>query len=158
MVYEKDTVCLMGMQARGSALIPLRVLEQRLADWIDLSLTDQQRICAALINDSFFVPHPEAQFILRIFAIEALCAQPPTQGKRKRSSPRQICKSKFRTLRLTSEAKAFDALYDLRCDFVHEGKGRGKLVEANNTALQLATDLLEADLRQSRRRGLYHSR
>ena len=51
--------------------------EQRLRDWAEPSsgLTERQRISAALINDLFFVPQTEGQFILRISAVQALCDQ-----------------------------------------------------------------------------------
>ncbi len=66
----------------------------------------------------------------------------------KRESLRQAYMTKFRALRSAAEAKTFDGLYKMRSEFVHDGIGRGTLSEANNTALQLATDLLEAELRQ----------
>jgi hypothetical protein len=77
MVYEKDTVRIVGMQARGSALIGATAFEERLSNWIKPSsaLTERQRNCAALLNDSFFVAQTEGQFILRISAVEALCDQ-----------------------------------------------------------------------------------
>ncbi len=77
MVYEKDTVSIVGMDARGSALLAPDALEQRIGDWIGSTshLTERQRNCAALLNDSFFVPQSEGQFILRVSAIEALCDQ-----------------------------------------------------------------------------------
>ena len=56
--------------------------------------------------------------------------------------------TKFRTLRSAAEAKAFDELYQKRSKLVHDGIGRGTLNEATNAVLQLATDLLEAELRQ----------
>jgi hypothetical protein len=143
-------------------------------------LTERQRVCAALINDSFFVTQTEGQFILRISAVEALCDQTdldahyqaaidsleqhlgeltldgdirkPLQQmlmNAKRKSLRQAYKSKFRSLLSPAKAKAFDNLYDKRSKLVHDGIGRGELNEANNEALQLATELLEADLRQS---------
>lgn len=77
MVYEMDTVGIIGMQARGSVLISTTAFEERLATWIKpaSALTERQRNCAALLNDSFFVAQTEGQFILRISAVEALCDQ-----------------------------------------------------------------------------------
>jgi hypothetical protein len=40
------------------------------------SLTANQRVAAELLNDSFFKMSPEASFLLRVSAIEALCPQP----------------------------------------------------------------------------------
>jgi hypothetical protein len=39
------------------------------------SLTANQRVAAELLNDSFFKMSPEASFLLRISAVEALCPQ-----------------------------------------------------------------------------------
>ncbi|WP_434618605.1 hypothetical protein [Tabrizicola sp. M-4] len=76
MVYEKDTVGIIGMQAHGSVLISPNAFQERLNDWLRPSpLTERQRNCAALLNDSFFVAQTEGQFILRISAVEALCDQ-----------------------------------------------------------------------------------
>src|SRR4051812_20893002 len=82
MVYEKNTVGIVGMQARGSALISPHAFEERLGSWIDLSsgLTEGQRNCAALVNDSFFVMQTEGQFILGISAVETLCDQTVRDG------------------------------------------------------------------------------
>lgn len=77
MVYEENTVSIIGMDARGSALIAPDALQQRLTEWVLVTkgLTERQRNCAALLNDSFFVPQTEGQFVLRISAVEALCDQ-----------------------------------------------------------------------------------
>ena len=39
------------------------------------SLTANQRVAAELLNDSFFKMPPEASFLLRVSAVEALCPQ-----------------------------------------------------------------------------------
>jgi hypothetical protein len=39
-------------------------------------LTENQRVAGALLNDSMFKMTPEASFVLRVSAIEALCPQP----------------------------------------------------------------------------------
>ncbi|WP_201841395.1 hypothetical protein [Microvirga zambiensis] len=77
MVYEEDAVAILGMNAQGSVLIAPQVLEDRLTTWVAASagLTERQRNCAALLNDSFFVPQTEGQFVLRVSAVEALCDQ-----------------------------------------------------------------------------------
>ena len=77
MVYEEGAVAFMNFQARGSVQIPAGAFEERLGNWAEPSsgLTERQRNCAALINDSLFVPQSEGQFILRISAVEALCEQ-----------------------------------------------------------------------------------
>jgi len=41
----------------------------------DTSLTANQRVAAELLNDSFFKMSPEASFLLRVSAVEALCPQ-----------------------------------------------------------------------------------
>ncbi len=77
-----------------------------------------------------------------------------TLDNAKRQSLRLAYMTKFRTLRSQAEAKAFNDLYQKRSKLVHDGLGRGELSEATNTALQLATDLLEAELRQPHPAGL----
>jgi hypothetical protein len=73
--HEEGTVITTGLDARGSGTIPPKHLEMSMAEWCKpaLSLTERLRNCAGLINDSFFVPNIEGQFILRISAVEALC-------------------------------------------------------------------------------------
>lgn len=75
MVYEKDTVEILHMQIRMRVVLGVKGFRERLSPWTKLSssLTYRQRNCAALINDSFFVNRAEAQFVLRISAVEALC-------------------------------------------------------------------------------------
>lgn len=179
MVYKKDTVSIIGFQARGSVLIGTQRFEESVAKWINpiSALTERQRNCAALINDSFFVAQTEGRFILLISAVEALCDQAVrdadfqaaidelehhlseqrladdihetlqrTLTTAKRQSLRQAYMTKFRTLASDADAKAFDELYQKRSKLVHDGIGRGTLNEATNLAMQLATDLLEAEL------------
>ncbi|MDD1450842.1 hypothetical protein NHF48_007480 [Sphingomonas sp. H160509] len=76
-VYKENTVKIVGIDARGSALIASDALERRLEMSASLvtGMTDRQRNCAALLNDSFFVPQTEGQFVLRVSAVEALCDQ-----------------------------------------------------------------------------------
>ena len=40
-----------------------------------VSLTEHQRMAAELLNDAFFEISPEAKFLLRVSAVEALCPQ-----------------------------------------------------------------------------------
>ena len=55
MIYEKDTVTIIGMEARGSALISAESFEGNLAYWIKLTqtVTERQRNCAALLTTLF---------------------------------------------------------------------------------------------------------
>lgn len=181
MVYDEESVVICGVQVIGTVSITPHSLEGRLVPWTKpaIDITERQRNCAALINDSLFVPQIEGQFILRISAVEALCDQyavssdylcvienleqhlaklkmddelrktfENTLSNAKRQSLRSAYMQKFRTLRSNDEAKAFDGLYKQRSGLVHDGLGRGTLNEANNAALQLATDLLQAELNQ----------
>ena len=77
MIYEEHAVVIAGMSGRLTALIAPRALEERLTKWASASagLTERQRNCAALLNDSLFVPQTEGQFVLRVSAVEALCDQ-----------------------------------------------------------------------------------
>jgi hypothetical protein len=52
-------------------------LKQMMSAAVDstISLTANQRVAAELLNDSFFKMSPEASFLLRVSAIEALCPQ-----------------------------------------------------------------------------------
>ena len=78
MVYKKDTIRIWGVQAHGIVSIDQNTLQEKIVPWFDkkLSLTERQRNCAALLNDSFFISSSDGQFILRVSAIEALCEQP----------------------------------------------------------------------------------
>ncbi|MER9740890.1 hypothetical protein [Mesorhizobium sp. M0187] len=77
MVYEKDAVTIVGMEARGRSTIASDAFVQRLEEWghATKQLTQRQQNCAALLNDSLFVPQAEGQFVLRVSAVEALCDQ-----------------------------------------------------------------------------------
>jgi hypothetical protein len=52
-------------------------LKQMIGAAVDsaMSLTANQRVAAELLNDSFFKMSPEASFLLRVSAVEALCPQ-----------------------------------------------------------------------------------
>jgi hypothetical protein len=79
MTYQKDTVRIIGTDARGSATIATGQLQSHVARWLPgaTPLTERQRTCAALLNDSHFAASLEAQFILCVSAVEALCEQGP---------------------------------------------------------------------------------
>jgi hypothetical protein len=136
-------------------------------------LTPNQRVAAELLNDSFFDMLPEARFLLRVSAVEALCPQADqTEAFRdlvdrvlasipadasnqikealervaKRQSVRSAYMSKIKQLLGNDKAKQFDALYRRRSDFLHDGAGRGTLGEAANAALEICWKLLLADI------------
>lgn len=77
MVFQKDTVLIAGFNAEGHTLTSAQSVAATLSKWTDVrsALTARQRVCASLLNDSFYVGHADAQFILRISAVEALCDQ-----------------------------------------------------------------------------------
>lgn len=77
MVFEENATRIVGMSATGSLLLNPAVFEEHLVKYAGSvgSLTERQKNCAALLNDSFFVVHAESQFILRVSAVEALCDQ-----------------------------------------------------------------------------------
>jgi hypothetical protein len=77
MVYEENTVGVIGVSAHLSVHVSVNAFEERMSRWIKHNnpLTERQRNCAALLNDAFFVSNTEGQFILRVSAIEALCEQ-----------------------------------------------------------------------------------
>ncbi|HUO97738.1 MAG TPA: hypothetical protein VMU01_03680, partial [Rhizomicrobium sp.] len=75
--YEDGTAAIVGITASGKVVVSLRDFEGLLAPWLKSppALTVRQRNSATLLNDSFFLPSSEGQFILRISAVEALCDQ-----------------------------------------------------------------------------------
>jgi hypothetical protein len=146
------------------------------------SLTANQRVAAELLNDSFFKMSPEASFLLRVSAIEALCPQPDQtdafktmvdgvltslprdapssdrgqieralKGLAARQSVRSAYTSKIKQLIGDDKAKKFDALYERRSNFLHNGSGRGTLGDAADAALEIGLELLLADIAQSAR-------
>jgi hypothetical protein len=168
--------------------LPAPLKAQELIDVVTTSvdsasaLTANQRVAAELLNDSFFKMSPEARFLLRVSAVEALCPQAnqteafkelvarvlasiPTEassqdrdqlknaleGLATRQSVRSAYMSKIKLLLCDDKAKGFAALYVQRSEFLHDGKGRGTLGEAANAALEIALELLHADLVQSAR-------
>jgi hypothetical protein len=142
-------------------------------------LTPNQRVAAELLNNSFFEMSPEARFLLRVSAVEALCPQadqtedfrnlvdnvlasipedPSNQIKEalkrlaKRETVRSAYMSKIKRLLGNDNAKTFDELYRRRSNFLHEGAERGTLGEAANTALKICRELLLADIALRRAR------
>jgi hypothetical protein len=140
----------------------------------NLVLTPNQRVAAELLNDSFFEMSPEARFLLRVSAVEAMCPQAgQTEAVRdqvarvlrsipsdasgqikealeriaKRQTVRSAYMSKIKHLLGNDEAKRFDALYGRRSDLLHDGAGRGVLGEAANAALDICWKLLSAEVR-----------
>jgi hypothetical protein len=77
MTFEEDTLSIIGQNAHGSSTVSKDGFQDRFAPWVTSkkALTERQRNCAALLNVSFFVANIEAQFILRVSAVEALCDQ-----------------------------------------------------------------------------------
>jgi hypothetical protein len=65
----------------------------------------------------------------------------------RRQSVRQACLANLR-LRLGGEAaKEFDPLYGLRSKYLHEGRGRASLSGPAGQALNIATNLLIAEIK-----------
>lgn len=83
LTYEENTVTIIGVEGRGQSNISRDVFEEHLKNWKSFvgSLTERQRNCALLLNDSFFVSKTESQFILRVSAVEALCKQGKVDGE-----------------------------------------------------------------------------
>jgi hypothetical protein len=144
------------------------------------SLTANQRVAAELLNDSFFKMSPEASFLLRVSAVEALCPQAdqtdafrtvvdglltsittPSSDRDQieqalkrlaaRQSVRSAYMSQIKQLIGDDKAKKFDALYVRRSTFLHDGSGRGTLGDASDAALEIGLELLLADIAQSAR-------
>ncbi len=63
-----------------------------------------------------------------------------------KQSVRSAYMSKFRRLLGNDKAREFDELYNLRSKFLHEGLGRGNLLEPANAGLNLAQELLLVDV------------
>lgn len=180
MVYEEGTVQIVGISGYGKSSCKADALEINLSAQCAFSsaLTDRQRTCAALLNDSLFARRSEAQLILRVSAVEALCDQSDIGpehieayelietyirqqdvkpeilttilrllGYQKKQSIRSAYLAKFKSLISDDSAQRFDRLYQLRSKFVHDGRGRGDLGEASLEAFDLATELLQKDLR-----------
>lgn len=77
MTYQDGTVRIVNTTAEGFTTVSADSLQSRLCQWIGVvgEMTERQRTCASLLNDSFYVAQVDAQFVLRISAVEALCDQ-----------------------------------------------------------------------------------
>jgi hypothetical protein len=166
--------------------LPTILTDHELKEMVDAavgsaaSLTANQRVAAELLNDSLFKMSPEASFLLRFSAVEALCPQgAQTDAFRKivdsvrgsipkgtanldrdqieealkrvaaRQSVRSVYMAKIKQLIDDDKAKKFDALYNRRSKFLHDGTGRGTLGDAADAALEIGLELLLADIAQS---------
>ena len=58
-------------------------------------------------------------------------------------------RSKITALLSTEKADRFVELYDMRSKYVHDGKGRGKVGTHSDEVLNLAVELLKADIRSA---------
>jgi ribosomal protein S13 len=77
MVYRQDSVTIATLEAHGFASTSAQSIQEHLTRWAGFgsTMSERQRLCAALLNDAFYAGQSEAQFILRISAVEALCDQ-----------------------------------------------------------------------------------
>lgn len=148
-VYEDGAILVRGGRVRLSISTAATNLENLITTrWhAGCNLTEQQRLSAALLNDALFVEHVEATLILRIAAIEALCEQ-QVKSNGKLEGTKKACRRKIANLLPHRNLEDFNWLYEQRGRFLHAGKLRGALGEASTHALELATELLEADLRR----------
>lgn len=104
MIYEKGTVAIIRMEARGTVSTGLSALQGQLALWLDklTVLTERQKNCALLLNDSFFTANVESQFVLRVSAVEALCA--PSEPNEHYQSVVQELQNHLATLNASEDA------------------------------------------------------
>lgn len=77
MTYRQDSVQILRIEAALSTQMPLATFLSELSSIARpaSSITERQRTCAALLNDSQFAVQDEATFVLLISAVEALCDQ-----------------------------------------------------------------------------------
>lgn len=77
MTYEHETVAIINTRAEGFTTTSSNSVQDQVCRWLSVapSMTERQRTCASLLNDSFYVSQVDAQFVLRVSAIEALCDQ-----------------------------------------------------------------------------------
>jgi hypothetical protein len=181
-VFKEGSVSIIGSQIGGHSHSSRERWESLIDEASGLvpKLTKRQSICARLINDSFFVPSFDVQFILRISAVEALCTQERldknfqdmadsllrsleklggNESNKKilrdaidRARVETIAKAyraKIEGLLSSERRKQFDKLYRTRGKFLHRGEERGSLAAAAGEALDIASDLLIAELRAS---------
>jgi len=177
MTFEQDTVAIAWQEMMFRVTLSVEGFQGRLATWLNYSrVTDRQRICAALLNDSFFATSGESQFILRISAVEALCAQDELPAEYQEAIKR--LSEHLSQLSLSSEVRGtisqwlrsrgmvsvnaalrqkfssalpgewqnFSKLYSCRSRLLHDGLGRGQLREEAAEALRIGIAILKADL------------
>lgn len=77
MTFEQNSVTIANWDTYGFTSTPVQSIQAHLLRWTPIggTMTERQRICAALLNDAFYTGQSEAQFILCISAVEALCDQ-----------------------------------------------------------------------------------
>ena len=77
-VFEEHKVVHVTMNAQGTVRSSSKAFHSTVEDALRLSsgkLSERQQICAALIDDSFFVPNMDVRFVMCVSAVEALCDQ-----------------------------------------------------------------------------------
>jgi hypothetical protein len=77
MTYQDGAVDIVRMEGALSTQTPLALFRGEMERWSGVVewMTERQRTCAALLNDSHYAVQEEAQFVLLISAVEALCDQ-----------------------------------------------------------------------------------
>jgi hypothetical protein len=136
-------------------------------------LSNRQRICLELINDSLFESSTDAQLVLRVSAIEALCERAPrpevvrnllsmlimqlpedaadeVRNALTRAAEQSIgeaCRAKVRKLLGEEREQEFRSIYRARNRLVHDGVGRGQNGEQASKAMLLVRDLARAEIR-----------
>jgi hypothetical protein len=139
-------------------------------------LSNRQRVFLELINDSLFESSADAQLVLRVSAIEALCERAPrpeavrnlilmlieqlpedaaeeVQNALTSAAQQSIgeaCREKVRKLLGEEREREFRSIYRARNRLVHDGVGRGQNGAPANKAMLLVRDLARAELRYSR--------
>lgn len=75
-VYE-EPACFVRVGGRGIVSDDAATFENYLTtiSTLNFPLSERQRIAAELINDTYFEPSPNSQFVLSITSVEALCPE-----------------------------------------------------------------------------------
>ncbi|MEP6827692.1 MAG: hypothetical protein ABJA10_06430, partial [Aestuariivirga sp.] len=97
---------IVGMDAHLNSQTPIPALLELVRPYIGVSrsLHVRQSTCAKLLNDSFFVGSSDAQFILRMTAIEVLCEKVDHNEKHRKAIDQLI--DHLDTLDIELESKA----------------------------------------------------
>jgi hypothetical protein len=77
-VFDERKVVHVTMNAKGAVQSSSEAFHSAVEDALRLSsskMSERQQICAALINDSLFVPNMDVRFVMCVSAVEALCDQ-----------------------------------------------------------------------------------